>query len=254
MSWPARPDHPSQQSRPPKRSGKMPWMIGVLVIGQSPRPDLMREFHRILPTSTKIALRGALDGLSDEQISRLAPTCAADTLFTVLPNGRGVKVSHQAVVERTRSIVWTLQHEGCKLIALCCTGEFVELADLPILFASRLHTQLAVAIGTNRRLGVYVPLAEQQAPAEQRWRACGFRHPYVVALSPKASAGEIETAASSMAAAQPELVVYDCMAYDSALRARADSVTNLPSILSISLLARVMAELVDASPDPAEIT
>src|SRR5690606_26767885 len=141
-----------------------------------PRPDLILEFRRVLPASTRIALRGVLDGLSHEEIFRLAPNCAADTLFTVLPGGLGVKVSHDAISKRARTVVQALQREGCELVAMCCTGEFPELEDLPVLFASRLHTQLALAIGRNRRLGIYVPLPEQRAQAVQRWRACGLGH------------------------------------------------------------------------------
>ncbi|HEY0942596.1 MAG TPA: AroM family protein [Steroidobacter sp.] len=218
-------------------------MLGVLVIGQSPRPDLVDEFRRVLPASTNIVLRGVLDGLSLEEISCLAPTCAEDTLFTVLPSGVGVKVSHDAISTRARSVVQALQQEGCEWVAMCCTGEFPELHSLPVLFASRLHTQLAVAIGQDRRLGIYVPLPEQRTAAMQRWRASGFQNLTVVPLVPKSAAADIDAAASRMAAAQPDLIVYDCMAYDSALRARADAVTKRPAILPISLLARVVAEL-----------
>lgn len=210
----------------------------------------MREFRRILPAGARMVLRGVLDGLSENEIARLAPTSAADTLFTVLPGGRGVKVSHHAISRKARSVVKAMQQEGCKVVALCCTGEFPELTDLPVLFASRLHTHLALAIGRDRRLGVYVPLPEQQESATQRWRACGFMDLHVVALAPTASATDIEKAALTMAATQPELIVYDCMAYDSALRARADAVTHRPSILPISLMARVVAELTEASREP----
>lgn len=222
-------------------------MIGVLVIGQSPRPDLIHEFRRVLPANAKILLRGVLDGLSHEEIARLAPTRAADTLFTVLPGGLGVKVSHDAISKRARCVVQALQQEGCELVAMCCTGEFPELEDLPVLFASRLHTQLAVAIGRNRRLGIYVPLPDQRAVALQRWRACGFEHVTAVPLVPKSAAADVEQAATSMAAAHPDLIVYDCMSYDSALRAQADAITQRPAILSISLLARVVAELSDVA-------
>jgi protein AroM len=193
-----------------------------------------------------IVLRGALDGLSREEIRRAAPHGAADTLFTVLPDGTSVKVSHAVVAQHARAALQEMQREGCQLVALCCTGEFPALEDLPVLFPSRIHTQVAVGIGCNRRLGVYVPLAEQQALARQRWLACGFGDVVTVALVPNATRAQIERAATQMDKAAPDLIVYDCMGYHSELRVGADAITRKPAILSVSLVARIMAELLNA--------
>ena len=78
--------------------------------------------------------------------------------------------------------------------------------------------------------------------------ACGFAEVVTQAVAPNGSDVEIERAASRMAEAAVDLVVYDCMGYGHELRARADSITKAPSILSVSLVARVVAELIDATP------
>ncbi len=51
-------------------------MIGILTIGQSPRPLLLREFRRVIPESVQIVLRGALDGMTHEELARHAPQSA----------------------------------------------------------------------------------------------------------------------------------------------------------------------------------
>ena len=45
--------------------------IGLVTIGTTPRPDLLAVFGPSLPPGTPIALKGALDGLSDEAIHDL---------------------------------------------------------------------------------------------------------------------------------------------------------------------------------------
>lgn len=218
-------------------------MIGILFIGCSPRPALVQEFKRTLPQGVQILQRGVLDGMSREQIRSLAPRDTRDTLFTTLPDGTSVKLSHAAITRHLRLALEDLQNAGCRLVVLCCTGEFPELENLPVLLPSRIHTRLAIGIGASRRLGIYVPLPEQQEVAKERWRACGFSDPISVALAPGSSQVDIVRAAEQMRAAEPELIVYDCMGYTSELRASADDITRRPAILSISLVARVVAEL-----------
>lgn len=222
--------------------------VGILVIGQSPRPLLLREFRRVVPASVQMVLRGALDGMTREELARHAPRSADDTLFTTLPDGTDMKISHETVAERAQIKLEEMKREGCRLIVFCCTGEFAGLgSSLPLLFPSRIHTQVAQALAKDRRLGVFVPLPEQEAVTSSRWHACGFSDVITQSLLPTGSNAEIERAASRMAEAAVDLVVYDCMGYGHELRARADSITQVPSILSISLVARVMTELIDAT-------
>jgi protein AroM len=221
--------------------------IGILVIGQSPRPALLREFRRIVPESVQIVLRGALDGMTREELAYHAPYSAQDTLFTILPDGTDIKISHATVGKRARIKLEEMQRAGCRLTLFCCTGEFDGLGDLAVLLPSRIHTHVTQAVAKDRRLGVFVPLPEQEGVALARWRECGFTDVVTQAIAPNGSDTQIELAACQMAQATPDLVVYDCMGYGHELRARADAIITVPSILSISLVARVMAELIDAT-------
>jgi protein AroM len=223
-------------------------VIGILTIGQSPRPLLLREFRRVIHGSIQIVVRGALDGMTREEIARHAPQSTNDTLFTILPDGTDIRISHATVAKRAQIKLEEMQREGCRLTVFCCTGEFPGLgSSLSLLFPSRLHTHVAQALAKNRRLGVFVPLPDQEAVARSRWHACGFSDVVTQAVAPNGSDAEIERAASRMAEAAVDLVVYDCMGYGHELRGRADAIAKVPSILSVSLVARVVAELIDAT-------
>jgi protein AroM len=201
----------------------------------------------VIPETIEIVLRGALDGMTREELACHAPTSAYDTLFTILPDGTDIRVSHTAVAKLAQIKIEAMQREGCRLIVFCCTGDFPELGDtLPLLFPSRIHTQVAQALAKDFCLGLFVPLPEQEALARSRWQACGFSEVITRAIAPNGSNVDIERAASDMAEASVDLVIYDCMGYGSELRARADSITNVPSLLSVSLVARVTAELINA--------
>ena len=78
--------------------------LPVFVIGQAPRPDLEAEIAAAAP-GLRIALRGALDGLTRAEIAAIAPRDGADTLFTMLPSGEGVAISKAAVTQRLRAML-----------------------------------------------------------------------------------------------------------------------------------------------------
>ena len=71
--------------------------MGVVVIGQSPRPSIAAEISALLSPGVAIELRGALDGMSRAEIDAIPPRDGTDALFTLLPNGDAVKISKKAV-------------------------------------------------------------------------------------------------------------------------------------------------------------
>src|SRR4030088_1983660 len=74
--------------------------MGVVVIGQSPRPSVVNEIAAVLSPGLEIDLRGALDGMTRAEIDAIPPSDDYDTLFTLLPNGAGVTISKKAVETR----------------------------------------------------------------------------------------------------------------------------------------------------------
>src|SRR3954470_20918982 len=97
--------------------------VGIAVIGQAPRADIVNIFAGVLPRGTDIALRGCLDGLSDREVNSLAPQSGGDTLYTRLRGKRDVKISKAAVVERAPETLAHLRAEGAEALLFACTGE-----------------------------------------------------------------------------------------------------------------------------------
>ncbi len=152
-----------------------------------------------------------------------------DTLFTVLPDGRDIRISHATVAKRAQIKLGEMQREGCRLTVFCCTGEFAGLgSNLPLLFPSHIHTQVAQALAKDRRLASSSLCRSRKPLRAVAGTPAASRRWVTQAVAPNGSDVEIERAASRMAEAAVDLVVYDCMGYGHELRARADSITKAP--------------------------
>jgi protein AroM len=218
--------------------------MGVVVIGQSPRPSMEAEIAAVLSSGTSIELRGALDGMSRAEIDAIPPVDGADALFTLLPNGDNVRISKKAVEGRANAQLARFRQEGIDVAMLACTGKFPNLAPegLMILPSAVLH-RLVEAVLPKGRLGVFSPLPEQTALIAKKWQREGIEV-VGVTLQPGSDDAAVDAAARAMASSQPDLVVLDCMSYTSANKARVRQIYAGPVILSIAAAARVVEELV----------
>lgn len=211
-------------------------VLPVFVIGQSPRPELEAEIAAAAP-GLRIALRGALDGLSRAEVAAMPPRVADDTLFTLLPSGEGVSISKAAVTERLAALL----PEGAALLA--CTGAFKGLPARPgLIFPSTVLNALAEALLPRGRLGLMIPLAEQAASLGAARARPGLEVVTVV-LRPGSDDAARDAAAAEMAALAPDLLLLDCMSYTRADKARIAQHVSCPILLSIAVAARAAASL-----------
>lgn len=218
--------------------------MGVVVIGQSPRPSMEAEITAVLSPGVSVELRGALDGMSRAEIDAIPPLDGADALFTLLPNGDNVRISKKQVEGRANAQLARFKQEGIDVTMLACTGKFPNLTPegLVIMPSAVLH-KLVEAVLPKGRLGVFSPLAEQTALIAKKWQREGVEV-VGVTLQPGSDDAAVDAAAQAMAEKQPDLVVLDCMSYTSANKARVRTIVGGPVILSIAAAARVIEELV----------
>src|SRR5262245_14823034 len=94
--------------------------MGVVVIGQSPRPSIADEITAVLSPGMAVELRGALDGMSRTEIDAIPPMDGYDTLFTLLPDGDGVVISKKEVEKRAGQQLARLRHQGITVTMLAC--------------------------------------------------------------------------------------------------------------------------------------
>lgn len=219
----------------------------VLTIGQAPRPDLVEELRSALGPdrwpADAIEVRGALDGLDDDEIARAEPTGDDDALHTRLPSGRDVVVSKTFVTTRLADLIVDGDDHPC-LVA--CTGRFDGLPSRPnLIFPSVVLDGLIDAcLPSGSTLGVLVPLPEQIEPfTEARGRS--DRPAVVAAVKPGA---DPTAAAERLRAGGVDLTVLDCFGYDQALLAQVRSLTGRPVLSAVRATGALLAELLGTTP------
>jgi len=218
--------------------------LGVVVVGQSPRPDIVAQLRAVVGADIAIDLRGALDGLNRDQIGGIKPADGYDALFTRLPGGEAVKISKHAVERRALGVVDALAAQGVTATMMCCTGDFPLLeGQRGVVLPSNVLAGIVHALLPRGRLGLFVPIPDQVGTLDQKWRRPGIE---IVSLpmTPGCPDAEIDSAAEKMQALAPDLVVLDCMSYTQAMKDRVRQRLRVPVILGISAAARVVSELV----------
>ncbi|MGQ0662534.1 MAG: AroM family protein [Pseudomonadota bacterium] len=218
--------------------------IGVVVIGQSPRPDIVAELRRVLGEQVAIELAGALDGLSRAEIDRLAPDGSHDTLYTNLPDGSGAIIAKREVARRAQAKLDRFAESGIDVVLINCTGAFAGLVPRGhVVFPSAVLRALVAGLLPDGRLGVFTPLAEQEIQVRDKWEQGGW-HIDVVPLLPRTAGAELDTAARELARRRPDLIVMDCMGYTQAMKERVRAVAGIRAVLAISAAARAVHELI----------
>jgi protein AroM len=232
--------------------------MGVVVIGQSPRPSVAAEIAAQSP-GIAVELVGALDGMTRAEIDAIPPTDGSDALFTLLPNGDAVIISKHVVEERAAAKIATFVEKGVAVTMLACTGKFPGLGDAPpgrpvaqdrhrateplVILPSNILSAVVEAVLPRGRLGVFSPLPEQTALIANKWERPGIEV-VGVTLRPGSGPEAVDSAAAAMAQHAPDLVVMDCMGYRGADKARVRQLVACPVILAIAAAARVAAELI----------
>ncbi|MFP6595489.1 MAG: AroM family protein [Dehalococcoidia bacterium] len=216
-------------------------MLGLVTIGQAPRPDFDAAFREHLP-STEIKLLGALDGMSVPQMDDLTGIDGVYPLHTLLSNGStrdiDIKVLAPLVEAKARDLV----DEGARAIAVCCAGDFPDIdCGVPVLRPGRLLPALAGAICRTRNIGVVSPIASQMAPAKEKWERDGFS--VRTAFASPYRHDEIEVAAREMSDPELEVVILDCMGHGAEYRDEFTRLSGRPALLAQTLLAKVAAEV-----------
>ena len=215
--------------------------LGAVTIGQSPREDVLAEMRGLLG-QVPVLQCGALDGVSPAELLELSPRPGDPVLVSRLRDGTEVRLAESRILPRLQHCIRVLEPEA-RLVLVLCTGSLEGLRSVrTLLLAGSVLQALARGLGP-RRLGVLTPAAEQRAAQQERWRDVALEEVVVEAASPYGRQGEVEEAASRLAAAGVDLVVMDCIGYTRAMKAVVREAVECPVLLAVTVLARVAAEL-----------
>ena len=219
--------------------------LGVIVIGQSPRPDVVAQIRKIAGENCDIELRGALDGMSRAEIDGTGLADGFDVLFTRLSDGAAIKIAKGAVERGAKSAIGNFLADGVAFVMLFCTNDFPSLAaEHPgVLLPANILANLVRGLPSNARLGLFVPLAEHVGRRDSRWPGDRLQIKSVP-LAPGSSESGVDEAAAQMSAFSPDFVVMDCMSYTPAMKERVQRTLRAPAILGIEAAARLLRQSV----------
>ena len=147
--------------------------IGVLTIGQSPRPDLVSPLIQQLPENCKIIQSGALDGLTKASLPAIHD--ATYPLTTRMRDGSLVMIEEAFLATRLQQVLDELEATGVTATILLCAGTFAELKGTRPLFKPFVVGRRVLNSLGLKRIGLIAPIKEQEAPIRQRWQAAGFQ-------------------------------------------------------------------------------
>ncbi len=230
--------------------------IGFATIAETPRDDVIPGMRSFLPGDVRIAERGCLDGLAQDDIDALAPEADEVGIVTRLKTGGSTLLSHRNILPRMQRCVDELiVQEGADLIVILCGADWSAIrADRLVINPGKLFPGIIGGLAHGRRLGIIKPSGGQVAQERNRYEEMGI-DAIVTAASPYAGDTRLDlvrAAAEELCAADCDLVWMTCIGMDSAMRDVVTEVTGKPVVLAQALLARVVAELLPA-PQPALI-
>ena len=216
--------------------------VGFVTIGQSPRTDILEDLKPLLG-SLEILERGALDGLSPNELQALAPLPGEASYVSRLLDGSQVSLSQEKIPPLLQKAVGSVVRSGAEMVVVLCTGSFPTLqCPVPLLFPGRLLRGFVKGVlPPEGTLGVVVPLSEQAATVRESWNPI-TPHVHTASLSPYLDlAAEVEGCQTLEGC---DLTVMDCLGYALRHKEMLKRLVNTPVVLARTVVARAVQELI----------
>jgi protein AroM len=215
--------------------------LGILVLGQTPRPDLEAIYTSYAPAA-RLVVAGALDGIPTGEIDALADAGGDYPLFVILADGTTREISLYRLLPFLEQRATQLAAAGAKTSVLMCAGDFPDLqSPVPIIYPGRVVPAVVSGISRSRNIGIITPNAGQAGPARQHWQQKGFT--VLVAVASPKNHHELDRAAETFKDQDLDLVVLDCMGFGPESARLFRQTCPVPVVCAQSLVARVTAEL-----------
>ena len=184
------------------------------------------------PGTVELVEHGALDQLSPAEIDDLAAEPGDVPLVTRLRDGTEVVLRADAVHERVREIVRSLDEDELDFLVLLCTGRFDDLCSRHFLLESQRVVDAGVAALSRpgKTVGTLLP-----APGQTHADVGVTSH-----ASPYAG-DRFEEAAAELSAA--DVIVLHCMGYSLEHKRRVAAATGKPVLLAREMVASAVGWL-----------
>lgn len=208
--------------------------VGMLTIGQAPRPDLVAPFARLRP-DVALVEAGALDGLDEAALP--GASGGGYPLTTRLADGTPVTLDEAVLEPLVEAARHRLEAAGVVATLLLCAGPFAAVrGGRPFLRPFALAAAVLRSAGVGR-VGVLVPTEDQRDPAARKYAAAGF-DPVVWAAPVTAAAARLPGWLADEAASGDPVghVVLDYVGGDPDLVADLRAAAGVP-LVDLGLLA-----------------
>ena len=217
--------------------------IGLITIGQSPRTDVTPDLEPIFGPDIRLLQAGALDGMTAQEIAAFAPEEGDYVLISKLRDGTSAVFAEKHILPRLQQCICDLEAQGVELIMFLCTGSFPAFESrVPLVFPCAVLNGTVPALASRSRIGVITPKEEQTGQCVEKWKNY-VQSVQVTWGSPYGDPAELDRAAEEMAGLDVDLIVLDCMGYTSAMKERVRQLSGKPVVLSRTIAARVVMEL-----------
>lgn len=219
--------------------------VGLVTIGQSPRPDIVASMFA-QSGGVEFCEQGALDDLDRPQIEDLRPQAEELPLVSRLRDGTEVVIAKERLIPHLQRAVDRSAEDGATLAVILCTGEFAKIAPpTPTIYPDRLLAHTVEAVLPTGTIGVMLPHEGQMNMMSRKWSTPTriFRG---VAVSPYSGQAELAGQARALRDAGAAMIVLDCMGFDTEMKQLVAAESGLPTILANRLIGRVIEELIGA--------
>lgn len=216
--------------------------ICIIPLGQSPRDDFVAPIAEAVGNNAEIMQRGAMDGLTAEEIMALERAPGDYMVGTNLPTGERVGFPKKHVLERMPGILKELEEKDVNLVSVCCTEVWPEYEfDGIWVEVSRLIFHLVKALNIKGKAVVAFPQEDQREMVSERWE----NNPNLTfkVLPPKYTDEELQEFLNFLVEFKPAYIVLDCFGFDQKLKDRIKGKVDCPVILPITVLANTLKEI-----------
>ena len=181
--------------------------------------------------------------MTAQEIAAFAPEEGDYVLISKLRDGTSAVFAEKHILPRLQQCIRELEDQGAELIMFLCTGSFPAFeSQVPLVFPCAVLNGTVPALAGRSRIGAITPKEEQIDQCTHKWKDY-VQSVQVVAGSPYGEPEELDRAAKEMAGMDVDLVVLDCIGYTSAMKERVRQLSGKPVVLSRTIAARVVMEL-----------
>ena len=161
-------------------------------------------------------------------------------------DGSEVVVAKEKLLPKIQKAIDDLNREQVALILLLCVGEFPQFRSTCLVVEPQKIVDHCIQglIGASHRLGIVIPIAEQEDWVRETFSKLTSAITVAVA-SPYGGEADLIRAAKKLSEAACDLIVMYCMGFNRQLTRPVREITAKPVIVSSAIVARTVGELLE---------